>query len=96
MSDWRTLQMFLSPQKPAVYEVDMDLDTQATRCNCPTFKGRNSCRHVKFVKARMEGNSGNYPLMIHERAEKENLTDVLSDAGKFRDFIVRYGRIEVL
>lgn len=96
MSDWRTLQMFLSPRQPAIYEVDMDLDSQDTRCNCPTYKGRRVCRHVKFVKARMESNGGNYPLMVHEHAEKEDISQVMSDPDRFREFIVRYGRVEVL
>lgn len=96
MSDWRTLQVFLSPRQPAIYEVDLDLDSQETRCSCPTFKGRKTCRHVKFVHARMEGNGGHYPLLVSEKAENENISEVMSDPGAFRDFIVKYGRVEVL
>lgn len=95
-TDWRTLQVFLSPRQPAIYEVEMDLDTQTIRCTCPTFKGRKACRHTKFVSARMEGNNGNYPMLVHERAEAEDIKDVMSSSDKFREFVVKYGRVEVL
>lgn len=94
--DWRTLQVFLSPDRPAIYEVDLALGTTNVRCSCPTFKGRKSCRHSKFVKARMDGNDGHYPLMVHESAEGENITEVMATQESFREFIVKYGRVEVL
>lgn len=94
--DWRTIQMFLSPRQPAIYEVELNLDSSKARCNCPTFKGRRVCRHTKFVVARMEGNDGHYPLLIHERAEKEDISEVMSDPEAFRDFVVKYGKVEVL
>lgn len=96
MADWRTLQVFLSPRQPAIYEVDLELESQDTRCSCPTFKGRKACRHVKFVKARMDGNGGHYPLLVHENAENENISEVMADPDAFREFIVKYGRVEVL
>lgn len=96
MSEWRTVQVFLSPKQPAVYEVELNLDELDARCNCPTFKGRKACRHTKLVMARIEGNDGHYPLMVHESAESENASEVMSTPEKFRDFVISYGKIEVL
>lgn len=94
--DWRTVQLFLSTRQPAVYEVQIDLNNSAARCNCPTYKGRKACRHTKFVTARMNNNDGHYPLLIQETAASEDLTDVMSTPESFREFVVKYGRVEVL
>jgi hypothetical protein len=96
MTGWRILQVFLSSRQPAIYEVELNLDSQEVRCSCPTYKGRKSCRHLKFVKARMDGNDGNYPLMVHETAEAESIEDVMSTPDKFREFVVKYGKVEVI
>lgn len=95
-AEWRILQVFLSPRQPAIYEVELNLDSQEVRCTCPTYKGRQTCRHLKFVKARMDGNDGNYPLMVAEKAESENIEEVMSTPDKFREFVVKYGKVEVL
>ena len=96
MADWRTIQLFLSPKQPAIYEVQINLDEPLTRCNCPTFKGRRACRHTKLVSARMEGNDGSYPMLVSERAEEADISKVMSDPDAFREFVVKYGKIEVL
>lgn len=95
MPDWRTLQVFLSPRQPAVYEVDLDLETRDMRCSCPTFTGRRACRHVVFVRSRMD-EDGQYPMQIHESAPREQVPAAMKDPARFRDFIVRWGRVEVL
>lgn len=96
VNDWRTVQLFLSPRQPAVFEVEMNLEDATARCNCPTYKGRSVCRHTKFVVARLESNNGHYPLMVHENSQADDLTSVMTTGKKFRDFVVKYGRIEVL
>ena len=96
MADWRTVQLFLSSKQPAVYEVQIDLEYHDSKCTCPTFKARKLCRHTKFVDARIESNDGQYPLMVHERAEDENIDEVTSTPEEFRKFVVKYGKIEVL
>ena len=93
---WRTIQLFLSPRQPAIYEVEIDLDSSSARCTCPTYKGRKTCRHTKFVSARMDSNSGHYPLYIHEKAASEDLSEVMSTPETFREFVIKYGKVEVL
>lgn len=34
--------------------------------------------------------------MVHESAEGENITEVMATQESFREFIVKYGRVEVL
>lgn len=94
--DWRTIQLFLSTRQPAIFEVEINLESSRARCNCPTFKGRKACRHSKFVLARMDSNDGHYPLMIHETAAAEDITDIMSSPESFREFVVKYGKVEVL
>lgn len=96
MADWRTVQLFLSPRQPAIYEVQINLDEEGIRCTCPTYKGKKTCRHSKFVHARMESNEGHYPLMVREEAEGEDISEVMATSESFRQFVVKYGKIEVL
>jgi hypothetical protein len=44
----------------------------------------------------MAGNDGHYPLQVHEDAEDEDISDVMSTQESFRNFVVKYGKIEVL
>jgi hypothetical protein len=96
MSNWRTVQVFLSPRNPAVYEVELNLDTGRPRCSCPTYRAKSGCRHTKAVQDRMQDSGGQYPIMINEGAEESALSDAIQDPTKFRDFIMRFGRVEVL
>lgn len=95
-AEWRTIQLFLSTRQPAIFEVEINLDDSDARCNCPTFKGRSACRHTKFVTARMDRNDGHYPLLIHENAANADISDVMTSAKSFREFVVKYGKVEVL
>ena len=96
VSDWKTVQIFLSPRHPAVFETQLDTETSATRCNCPTFKGKRECRHTKFIAAKTRANGGNYPLMVRQNADSENISEVTATPEAFREFVLKYGKIEVI
>lgn len=94
---YRLVQLFLSQSQtpgPSIYEVTAD-GTGKLFCTCPGYKGRNTCKHVKFVSARMDQNNGNYPLEISSRATKEDADKAKMSDDDFRDFIIRFGKIEV-
>lgn len=96
MSPWRTVQVFLSPRNPAVYEVELNTNTAASRCSCPTYRAKDECRHTNAVRARMADAGGQYPILLNESAEHSALSDSLDDPEKFREFILRFGKVEVL
>lgn len=91
---WRTVQVFLSPKGSGIYEVELTMDGIRSRCNCPTFRSRAACRHVVFVSSRMD--NGFYPIMVHPSARDEDLTDHVSDRERFRRFVLKYAKIEVV
>jgi len=94
---WRTVQVFLSPRHPAVYEVELNLDSGAPRCSCPTFRAKDACRHVKAVRERMADSGGQYPIMLNESATEMDIAGAaIKDPQKFRELILRFGKVEVL
>ena len=99
-ADWRMVQVFLSARQPAIYEVEIDMDKSkpdtATRCSCPTYRRNNKCRHTEWIQQQMVTHDGKYPLRIHRSAGVDNMHHVMGSASAFRDFVVRYGRVEVL
>jgi len=97
VSDTRLVQVFLSPSQtpgPGIFEVSAD-DAGGIYCTCPGYKGRKTCKHTRFVQARIDSNNGTYPLEISSRATKEDATRAKESNDKFRDFVIRFGRIEV-
>jgi hypothetical protein len=58
----RLIQVFLTQQQtpgPSIFEVSTDKEDNLY-CTCAGFRGRNFCKHVKFVKARIETNGGKH------------------------------------
>lgn len=96
MSNWRTVQVFLSPRHPAIYEVELDVTNADTRCSCPTFRAKDQCRHTKMIERRMDECDGQYPILLEAEVQESDISDSLHDPAKFREFIVRFGKVEVL
>lgn len=96
--DRRLIQVFLTQQQtpgPGIFEVSSD-KSDNLYCTCAGFKGRHFCKHVKFVKARIETNGGTYPLEISTRATPEDAVKAQESNPAFREFVIKYGKIEVL
>jgi hypothetical protein len=94
----RLVQVFLSQSQtpgPSIFEVSSDIENSNLYCTCPGFKGRSTCKHVMFVKARIDSNNGSYPLEISNRATKEEADLAKASEDNFREFIIKYGKIEV-
>lgn len=96
VADWKTIQIFLSPYHPAVYETELDMTTSETRCNCPTFSWKRECRHTTYIVSKARDNDGSYPLMLRESAESEDIDEVTATSESFRSFVLKYGKIEVI
>jgi hypothetical protein len=95
-SPWRTVQLFISAQAAGVFEVEVDTDTKNTRCNCPVWRKTLMCKHANFVKDKMRMNRGHYSILVPNEVPEELAVSASDDAAKFRDFIVRYAKVEVL
>ena len=95
MSSWRTVQQFISEQVIGVFEVDVNTETKETRCNCPVWTKRGSCKHVQFVNFRIK-DTGHYSILVPNEISDEMALEANEDPDKFREFVVKYAKIEVL
>jgi hypothetical protein len=92
----RLIQIFLSPAAspgPCIFEVSSN--NGKLYCTCPGFNGRSTCKHTRFVKARIESNGGTYPLEILKSATPTDAQLAESSPEAFRDFVIRFAKIEV-
>jgi hypothetical protein len=94
MSEWQITQLFLS--ETGVHEVYVNLDSKKLKCNCDGFSTRSACKHVIFVSKRMKANGGVYPVQISNKASESESTLASLDPKMFREFLLKYGKIEAL
>ena len=97
---WRTIQFFLHAKDVAeseagVCEVEGD-GSGNFRCNCQVFSSGKVCRHVRFTMKRAESNNGMYPLKVSDKVSPKEIDVARKDPGTFREFVLKYGKIEVL
>ena len=95
-TSWRTVQLFISSQAAGVFEVDVNTETRDMRCSCPVWKKTELCKHVSFVRHRMILNGGHYSIQIPYEVPEELAVAANDSPEKFRDFILKYSKIEVL
>lgn len=94
LEQWRTVQVFLSPT--GVYEVQLRPNDTKAQCSCPSFKMRNNCKHTTFVQTRMAENDGQYAILVPDDVPEEIQARANESAETFRNFILKYARVEVL
>lgn len=95
-SPWRTIQLFISSQAAGIFEVEVDTDTKRVRCNCPVWKKTLNCKHVNFVNNKMRMNNGHYSILVPSEIPEDLAAEASGDPKKFRDFVVKHAKIEVL
>lgn len=96
--DVRLVQLFLTDNQipgPSVYEVGVNYSGKAI-CTCPSFKGRNSCKHSKFVQTRLDVNGGLYHMELTSKPTVEDAEKAKRSERDNRDFIIKFGKIEVV
>jgi len=91
--EWMTVQQFLSSH--GVFEVELDTDSKAVRCNCPVWVKRQACKHASFVSQKIR-TTGHYSINVPVGVPEEWAVEASQDPSKFRDFVVNYATIEVL
>jgi hypothetical protein len=92
---WCTVQLFLEEYGVAEVEVDQE-HNKKVRCNCPSFSRMARCKHAKYVKENMERNNGHYSIHIPMEVDEKDAIEALRDPVLFRDFIIKYGKVEVI
>lgn len=97
-NEFKIVQVFLPLSErrgPEIYEVSSN--EVELRCTCFGFLSKNRCKHIDFVQARIDANGGKtYPLEISTRATKEDAEKALASVENFREFIIKFGRVEVI
>lgn len=93
--EWRTVQIFIDEN--GVYEVELDYEnSRKIRCNCPTFRSSAKCKHQKWVRNLVDENGGHYSIQIPVDVDEDEALSKLSTAEGFREFIIKYGKVEVI
>lgn len=93
--DWRTVQLFLTKDYVAEVEINSANNAQV-RCNCVGYAKLKRCNHVKFVKTQMVSNDGHYTIHIPTAVDDDLAAMAMEDAEMFRQFIIDYGKVEVI
>ena len=94
----KLLQQFLTIAAgpgPSIVEVGLTTDNKVV-CNCAKFAPKQSCRHSRYIKALMDDNLGEYPYGTNSRATAEDIAKSKLSNKNFREFIVKFGSIEVI
>ena len=92
------VQIFLSESQvpgPSIFEVSITEDGKVV-CNCPSYKGRSSCKHAKVVRSKMDKTAGVYIPNLHPSVTEEDIEQALLSEKHNREFIIKFGIPEVL
>lgn len=93
--DWRLVQLFLGEDGIAEVEIDAE-NSKRVRCTCQTFQNSARCKHARHVRKHMDENDGHYSIQIPLEIPDEEAAEAMSTAEGFRQFILKYGKIEVI
>lgn len=96
LGEWRLVQVFLASKLAAVFEVEMHLGNTSLRCTCPGFLRRRTCKHVGFVEERIDRTRGTYPMEVTRQVTPDDARKAEYSAETFRDFVLHFGKVEVL
>ena len=96
----RLLQVFLSSGRsatfvPAIFEVSTTKENVIV-CNCPGYRSKSNCKHIKLVTERIEANGGKYPFKFITDATPDELKAALKNEQEFRTFVIQNMKIEVI
>lgn len=94
-TEWRVVQLFISMDGVAEVEVDAE-NSGRVRCNCRTYASTRRCKHTKFVKTLMDKSDGVYSVPVPEEVPDEEAFEAISNPALWRQFVIKYGDIEVL
>jgi hypothetical protein len=97
-SNRRLLQVFITHRSnnpgPGIFEVSTDPDKHL-ECNCPGFAVKNNCKHVALIESRIEANEGKYPFDFSSKVTVDEIKSAMKTEEAFREFIIKYAKVEV-
>ena len=93
--DWRTVQLFLGDEGVSEVQIDSENSTKV-RCSCNAFSKSARCKHARFVKNQIGNNDGHYSIHVPLDISDEYAFTAMSSADAFREFIIKYGKVEVI
>lgn len=99
--DWRTIQIFLGKNINKddcldIAEVSIHADGPSNiRCTCLVFERIGYCTHTIKVTKRIEKNNGSFGLMVPEHVSDELAFNAFTSAETSREFVIKYGKIEI-
>jgi hypothetical protein len=93
--DWRTVQLFLGSDGVSEVQIDSD-NSSKIRCSCNAFSKTSRCKHSKFVRNQIGNNDGHYAIQVPVDISDEYAMMAMSSAESFREFILKYGKVEVI
>lgn len=101
-SEWRTIQIFLGKDlnkngAAEISEVSIWIDApNCIQCTCKLYSKAEICEHVLFVENKMKKNNGSFGLAIPDHVPNELAYEAFSSSESSRDFVLYYGKIEVI
>lgn len=98
MSEPKPLQFFLDPS--GVSTVSLEADERTLSCDCIAYRRSKdqTCKHVLWVNDRVDPKTGAFPVQVSKRATEDEMRNAFggADMATYRDFLFKYGRVEVL
>lgn len=93
--EWRTVQLFISENGVCEVQVDSN-NVKSVKCNCKGSMTAGRCAHIKHVRKIMDENNGNYTISVPEGIDDADAIAAMADATAFRNFVIKYGKVETL
>lgn len=87
----KTIQFFVSVTGVDEVMTDEDLNL---KCTCEGFKARKKCKHITWCE--LELKNGTFPIQVDKATPDSAIKQAKESNEAFRDFLIRYGKIEAI
>lgn len=94
--DWRTVKLFLDEEFGVSEVAIADSDSRKVKCTCLQFNKGGKCKHTIWVRDWMVTHGGVFSIKIPQEVDPEAELEAFSDLDSFRDFVIKYGKVEVI
>lgn len=93
--EWRTIQFFLGEE--GISEVAADvMDAKKMRCTCQEFSKNAKCKHIKHIKEKIVKSGGTYQISTPATASDELAEMAMADEDLWREFMIKFSRVETI